>query len=170
MDQFLDMLGNIDETNIQNIIKYSTERKKHNTTISNINDLEKNESNYFITEIDLYGCKEADKLIDKIVECKKLASLQKINLSCSDISLDGLEKLKTLSIDNHFVRMNLDVSARFGSQVITIQVNVSNTDIAKNNRWELNNKISVPNEEYTKVMYLNNGEIDEAHLQILPNF
>lgn len=128
------------------------------------------EDHFYVTDVDLSGSKDADELINTLVKSPYLSSLLRVNLANSDVSLNGLNKLKELTPKNGFVRPLLQASARFGMQVAVIEVNVSGTEPARKNGWELNNKISVPTDDVLSITYLNDGERDTAHLQILPRF
>jgi hypothetical protein len=162
-----------EEKSISYAGKYFLTAKDHAKTLS-LSDVAsshfQHEDNFYVTDIDISGCKGADGLLERIAQRVDLSSLQRINLSDSDVTLDGLNKLKALKPTKGVVRPFLQASARYGMQVIVIEVNVSGTDLARNKVWELNNKICVPNDDVINVTYLSDGDTDVAHLQILPRF
>lgn len=153
--------------------QYFVAARKHCQALTT-NDIESpkflSEDHFYVTDVDLSGSNGADELIKKLVKCPSLSSLLKVNLANSDVSLDGLNMLKELKPKKGFVRPHLQASARYGMQVAVVEVNVSGTQLARKNVWELNNKISIPTKEVLNVTYLNDGDSDFVHLQVLPRF
>jgi hypothetical protein len=125
-----------------------------------------------VAEINLSEAHNVDNIIIELSKNKTVKSLRKIDLSRSDVSIEALESLKKLLPKGGFVRPFVQVSGRFGCQVICIEVDVSNTIIARQHRWELNNMIAKPADERTPVFYQADNTLDEegAHLQILPRY
>lgn len=125
-----------------------------------------------VTEINLSATQDTYSIIKELAENKTLGSLRKIDFSRSDISIEGLKLLKSISPNRGFVRPFVQVSGRFGCQVVCIEVDVSNTTIARQNQWDLNNVIAKPADVRTPVFYQSDNTQDEegAHLQILPRF
>ena len=123
-----------------------------------------------VTELNLNSVNEVSKILQSLSKNKTLNSLQKIDLTNSDLSnIKDLEVLRDLKPDNGFKRPMETVSGRFGYRVIVLHVSINNTPLAKDltKRWELNNVLSKPVEERSTVFYEATQEYDAAHLQII---
>lgn len=125
-----------------------------------------------VKEINLRENQNPDNIIKELAKNKTLRSLKKIDLSSSNISLEALKLLKKALPNRGFVRPFVQVSGRFGCQVVCIEVDVTNTVVAHENQWELNNIIAKPGDKRIPVFYQADNSLDDegAYLQILPRY
>jgi hypothetical protein len=126
--------------------------------------------------IDLSNTQNTDLLIDNLVnklneqDTININNIQTINLNNSNVSIDGLKKLKSIHPKKYFICNHECVSSRFDMIVIQIYVNIINVKIT--DLWMLNNIISYPHETEINVIYTDSlNDLDNlfhtAHLQLL---